>query len=185
MSITLIPYSTWLVINYMQTQSLDNVQLINEIQLGTNLNHAVEGGRRADFALMLALLSSDLHENIPVDTTPIETQSSQQLRAYFEIPASQPLTATAACYQRAAEQAHAFHQASLTSTRLLAQLQPTALSYPPQQTKGLPEDLFHNLSTHERRKLPPVEPKPLQATPQDLYLALIKSKRMSEISWAA
>ncbi len=169
----------------MQTQSLDNLQLINEIQLGTNLNHAVEGGRRADFSLMLALLSSDLHENIPVDTTPIETQSSQQLRAYFEIPASQPLTSTPLCYQRAAKQAQAFHQASLTSARLLAQLQPTALSYPPQQTKGLPEDLFHNLSIHERRKLPPVEPKPLQATPQDLYLALITSKRLSEMSWAA
>ncbi|SMY32832.1 Ribosomal S4P (gammaproteobacterial) [Photobacterium malacitanum] len=174
-----------IVIRYMQTQSLDNIQLINEIQLGTNLNHAVEGGRRADFALMLALLSADLHENIPVDTTPVETQSSQQLRAYFEIPASQPLTSTPTCYSRAAEQAQAFHQASLTSTRLLEQLQPTALSYPPQKTKGLPEDLFHNLSIHERRKLPPVEPKPLQATPQDLYLALIKSKRQSEMNWAA
>lgn len=169
----------------MQTQSLDNLSLINEIQLGTNLNHAVEGGRRADFALMLALLSSDLHENIAVDTTPQETPSSQQLRAYFEIPAPQPLISTPSCYQRAAEQAQAFHQASLTSTRLLAQLQPTALSYPPQQTKGLPEDLFHNLSLHERRKLPPIEQKPLQATPQDLYLALIKSKRLSEMSWAA
>ncbi|MCP4957465.1 VC2046/SO_2500 family protein [Photobacterium aquimaris] len=169
----------------MQTQSLDNIQLINEIQLGTNLNHAVEGGRRADFALMLALLSTDLHENIPVDTTPVETQSSQQLRAYFEIPASQPLTSTPSCYSRAAEQAQAFHQASLTSTRLLEQLQPTALSYPPQKTKGLPEDLFHNLSIHERRKLPPIEPKPLQATPQDLYLALIKSKRKSEMNLAA
>ena len=169
----------------MQTQSLDNLQLINEIQLGTHLDHAVEGGRRADFALMLALLSSDLNENIPVDATPIETPSSQQLRAYFEIPASQPLSSTPTCYQRAAEQAQAFHQASLTSTRLLAQLQPTALSYPPQQTKGLPEDLFHNLSLHERRKLPPIELKPLQATPQDLYLALIKSKRLSEISLAA
>ncbi|WP_297481442.1 VC2046/SO_2500 family protein [uncultured Photobacterium sp.] len=169
----------------MQTQALDNLQLINEIQFGTNLNHAVEGGRRADFALMLALLSPDLHENIPTDTPSIETQSSQQLRAYFEIPASQPLTSTPACYQRAAEQAQVFHQASLTSTRLLAQLQPAALSHPPQQTKGLPEDLFHNLSLHERRKLPPIEPKPLQATPQDLYLALIKSKRMSEINLAA
>lgn len=67
----------------------------------------------------------------------------------------------------------------------MAQLQPTALSYPPQKTKGLPEDLFHNLSLHERRKLPPIELKPLQATPQDLYLALIKSKRQSEMSWAA
>lgn len=169
----------------MQTQSLDNLQLINEIQLGANLNHAVEGGRRADFALMLALLSSDLHENIPVDTPPVETLDSQQLRAYFEIPPSQPLTSTPSCYQRAAEQVQAFHQASLTSARLLTQLQPTALSYPPQHTKGLPEDLFHNLSMHERRKLPPVETKPLQATPQDLYLALIKSKRLSEINLAA
>ena len=76
----------------MQTQSLDNLQLINEIQLGTHLNHAVEGGRRADFALMLALLSSDLNENIPVDATPIETPSAQQLRDYFEIPAAQPLS---------------------------------------------------------------------------------------------
>lgn len=169
----------------MQTQPLDNLQLINEIQLGTHLNHAVESGRRADFALMLALLSSDLHENIPVDNTPTETQSAQQLRTYFEIPASQPLTSTPSCYQRAAEQAQAFHQASLTSTRLLAELQPTALTYPPQQTKGLPEDLFHNLSIHERRKLPPLETQPLQAAPQDLYLALIKAKRLSEMNWAA
>ncbi|WP_422767353.1 VC2046/SO_2500 family protein [Photobacterium leiognathi subsp. mandapamensis] len=168
----------------MQSISLDNM-LINEIQLGTGLNHAVESGRRADFSLMLALLSSELMESTPQDTDQAPIQSEQQLRAYFELPTPQPLTTSEHCYQRSAEQAKAFHEASIVSTRLLQGLQPTALTFPVENTKGLPEDIFHNLSVHERRKLPPEEPRPISASPQNLYASLIHSKRTSELYHAA
>lgn len=168
----------------MQHISLDNM-LINEIQLGTGLNQAVESGRRADFSLMLALLSSELMENTPQDNVPEQIQTEQQLRAYFELPSPQPLTTSEHCYQRSADQAKAFHESGIASTRLLHGLQPTALTFPAENTKGLPEDLFHNLSVHERRKLPPEEPRPISASPKNLYTSLIHAKRTSELYHAA
>jgi len=169
----------------MQVHTLDKAQLINEVQFGTQLNHAVEGGRRADFALMLAFLSPDHLEITPVDPAPASEQTEADLRAYFELPEPQPLTSTEHCYGRAAAQADAFHKGGLSSSQFLHELKPTALTFPPLGTKGMPEDLYHNLSGHERRKLPPTEDATIQASPQDLYLSLIQSKRYAEMYHSA
>ncbi|WP_299014551.1 VC2046/SO_2500 family protein [uncultured Photobacterium sp.] len=165
----------------MQIHTLDKAQLINEVQLGNNLNHAVEGGRRADFALMLAMLSPDHLETTPVDAPPKQGKTEAELRAYFELSEPQPLTTTEHCYDNGAAQAAAFHSSGLADARLLQGLQPTALTFPPQGTKGMPEDLYHNLSGHERRMLPPDKNAPIQASPQNLYLSLIQAKRFSEM----
>ncbi|WP_064602699.1 VC2046/SO_2500 family protein [Photobacterium sp. J15] len=165
----------------MQIHTLDKAQLINEVQLGGQLNHAVEGGRRADFALMLAMLSPDHLETVPVDAPPPKGKTEAELRAYFELRDPQPLTTSEHCYENAAAQAKAFHESGLNGVRLLQELQPTALTFPPQDTKGLPEEVYHNLSGHERRMLPPKEEAKIKASPQDLYLSLIQAKRFSEM----
>ncbi|MGF1686651.1 hypothetical protein L4C36_08145 [Photobacterium japonica] len=165
----------------MQIHTLDKAQLIHEVQLGSHLSHAVEGGRRADFALMLAMLSPDLLETTPLDTPPAQGKTESELRAYFELPPAAPLSSTEQCYEHGAQQAQAFHDSGLSDVRLLSGLQPTALSYPPQGTKGMPEELYHNLSGHERRLLPPTETTRVPASPQDLYLSLLQAKRFSEM----
>ncbi|MGF1756799.1 hypothetical protein L4D76_02395 [Photobacterium sagamiensis] len=165
----------------MQIHTLDKAMLINEVQLGNQLNHAVEGGRRADFALMLAMLSPDHLEKNPTDVPPEQGKTEAELRAYFELPDPQPLSTTENCYENAAAQADAFHRGGLASSQFLHDLQPTALTFPPLGTKGMPEEIYHNLSGHERRRLPPAEDATIQASPQDLYLSLIQSKRYAEM----
>lgn len=165
----------------MQIHSLDKAQLINEVQLGSQLSHAVEGGRRADFALMLALLSPEQLETTPVDALPAPGKTESELRAYFELPEPQPLSTNESSYQNAAQQAKAFHESGLADARLLDGLKPTPLTYPPQGTKGMPEEVYHNLSGHERRLLPPTEDATIKASPQDLYLSLVQAKRFAEM----
>lgn len=165
----------------MQIHTLDKAQLIHEVQLGTHLNYAVEGGRRADFALMLAMLSPDQLETTPVDALPAPGKTETELRAYFELQDPAPLSSTESCYENGARQAQAFHDSGLNDVRLLNELKPTALTYPPLGTKGMPEELYHNLSGHERRMLPPKEEAKIQASPQDLYLSLLQAKRFSEM----
>ncbi|KLV11309.1 hypothetical protein C9I92_11475 [Photobacterium ganghwense] len=166
----------------MQIHTLDKAQLINEVQLGSQLNQAVETGRRADFALMLAMLSPDRLETVPVDTLPATEQTEGDLRAYFELQPPRPLSASESCYENSARQAQAFHDGGMADVRLLSGLSPTALTYPPTGTKGMPEELYHNLSGHERRMLPPKEDVALKASPQDLYLSLVQAKRFAEMS---
>ncbi|MGF1679747.1 VC2046/SO_2500 family protein [Photobacterium minamisatsumaniensis] len=165
----------------MQIHTLDKAQLISEVQLGTHLNHAVEGGRRADFGLMLAMLSPDYLETTPVDALPKPGKTESELRAYFELQDPQPLTTSERCYENGARQAQLFQDSGLADVRLLQGLQPTALTFPPQGTKGMPEEIYHNLSGHERRLLPPKEDATIQASPQDLYLSLIQAKRFAEM----
>ena len=51
----------------MQTQihTLDKAGIINELQFGDGINHAVHEGRRADFALILSMFSDDVRDNTP------------------------------------------------------------------------------------------------------------------------
>ncbi|WP_120511254.1 VC2046/SO_2500 family protein [Photobacterium salinisoli] len=165
----------------MQIHTIDKAQLISEVQLGNQLNRAVEQGRRSDFALMLAMLSPDYLETTPTEKPLPPATSEEQLRSYFELQDPAPLSTSEFCYPRGAEQSRAFHYGGLSATRLLSSLQPIAMTFPPQDTKGLPEELYHNLSGHERRRLPPTQPEPLKGSPQDLYLNLIRAKRSAEM----
>jgi hypothetical protein len=50
----------------------------------------------------------------------------------------------------------------------------------PEETHDLPEEVYHNLSGHQRRKLGEKEPKELM--PADLYNQLITAQRNFQIS---
>ncbi|KLV09124.1 queuosine biosynthesis protein QueD [Photobacterium aquae] len=165
----------------MQIHTIDKAQLIHEGQLGNQLNHAVEHGRRADFALMLAMLSPDRLETTPIDIHQDPVHTDETMRAYFELQPPKPLTTSENCYNHSARQAKAFHESGLADVRLLDGLKPIALTFPPQGTKGMPEELYHNLSGHERRLLPPTETTPLKVSPQSLYRSLIEAKRFDEM----
>ncbi|WP_117233341.1 VC2046/SO_2500 family protein [Vibrio maerlii] len=135
----------------MQIHSLDKATLINEIQLGSSVNQAVQHGRRSDFALMMSMFSSDLTQAVPVDA--VAEQKVRDLRSEFELQEPQQLRSDENSYQRSAEQAKQFHNAGLSSAKLSHYLKPDALAYMPEGTHNLPEEVYHNLSNHERTKL--------------------------------
>ncbi|WP_434761871.1 VC2046/SO_2500 family protein [Vibrio fortis] len=144
----------------MQVNTLDSTVIINELKFGTGINQAVEQGRRADFALLLSMFSDDVRDNTPLDAFSVEETTESKLRQQFGVAEPQPLRSNQSSYEISAKQSQGFHQAGLPSAKLNHYLTPEALAFMPEGTHDFPEEVYHNLSTHERRKLakqPPAE----------------------------
>ncbi|MGF1908111.1 hypothetical protein L4C38_01570 [Vibrio kasasachensis] len=163
----------------MQVKTINNVSVINEIQFGTEINHAVHEGRRADFSLLLSMFSNDVRDNTPVEQIDKIEISDQALRQRFDLQSPQLLQSDQSSYQISAQQAHQFHHGGLASAKLAHYLIPEALVYLPEQTHSLPEELYHNLSPHQQRQLGSKEPKKLM--PFDLYNQLVEAQRTFQI----
>ncbi|WP_194438790.1 VC2046/SO_2500 family protein [Vibrio fluminensis] len=167
----------------MQIDAINNISAINELKFGTGINHAVHEGRRADFALLLSMFSSDVRDNTPVEQIDNIEITDQALRQRFDLQLPQQLQADQSSYQISAQQAHQFHQGGLASAKLAHYLMPEALVYLPEQTHTLPEEVYHNLSLHQQRQLGEKEPKKLM--PFDLYNQLVEAKRTFQIQTQA
>ncbi|BCN23658.1 VC2046/SO_2500 family protein [Vibrio alfacsensis] len=137
----------------MQIHTLDKAAIINELQFGNGINHAVHDGRRADFALIMSMFSNDVRDVVPVEEVQETKTSDDILRHQFGLSQPQVLRSDSSSYDIAAEQAKQFHSAGLPSAKLSHYLKPDALTYMPQDTFDLPEEVYHNLSGHERRSL--------------------------------
>ncbi|MGR5235669.1 VC2046/SO_2500 family protein [Vibrio alfacsensis] len=137
----------------MQIHTLDKAAIINELQFGNGINHAVHEGRRADFALILSMFSNDVRDVTPVEEVNDIITSDAILRQQFGVAQPQALRSDSSSYEIAAEQAKQFHDAGLPSAKLCHYLKPDALTYLPEDTFDLPEEVYHNLSGHERRSL--------------------------------
>lgn len=74
---------------------VENNVLVHELQLGTQLSQSVHSGRRADFALMLAMLSDDVREHsqfhLPHTETTENEINDKKLRQRFQLPEPTPL----------------------------------------------------------------------------------------------
>ncbi|MDC5706809.1 VC2046/SO_2500 family protein [Vibrio europaeus] len=167
----------------MQIHTLDKAAIISELQFGTGINHAVHEGRRADFALILSMFSDDVRDNTPIEKVDEIDTSEQALRKKFELQAPQQLRSDQSSYQVSATQTSLFHSSGLPSTKLSHYLTPDALTYLPEDTHNLPEEVYHNLSGHQRRAMGEKEPKELM--PIDLYNQLIKAQRTFQIQTQA
>ncbi len=165
----------------MKVHQLDKAQLINETQLGSRLNQSVTRGHRADFSLLLAMLSPDIREHAPLDTLEIPDNSEAALRTQFDLPEAQALTADEDSYVRGSLEAAAFHEGGISSALLQHYTHPSALTYPPQDTFGYPEQVYHNFSGHQRRRLQESAPSEPNVAPKKLLDALTLSKRAREL----
>lgn len=163
----------------MQIHTLDKASIINELQFGNGINHAVHEGRRADFAFILSMFSDDVRDNTPIEKIDEIDTTEQALRKKFELQLPQQLRSDQSSYEISAQQASLFHTSGLPSAKLSHYLQPDALTYLPEDTHDLPEEVYHNLSGHQRRAMGEKEPKELM--PVDLYNQLIKAQRTFQI----
>ena len=165
----------------MQTQihTLDKAGIINELQFGNGINHAVHEGRRADFALILSMFSDDVRDNTPIEKITEINTTEEALRRRFELSQPQELRSNQESYPTAAAQAELFHSAGLPSAKLSHYLTPNALAYLPEDAFNLPEEVYHNLSGHQRRQLGEAGSKSL--IPIDLYNQLVTAQRSFQI----
>ncbi|MGF1694916.1 hypothetical protein L4D20_09320 [Vibrio kyushuensis] len=163
----------------MQVHTLDKAGIINELQFGTGINHAVHAGRRADFSLILSMFSDDVRDNTPVEKIEEPEITDQTLRKRFELQPPQQLRSDQSSYDISASQANAFHKGGMASAKLNHYLIPETLTYLPEDTHDLPEEVYHNLSGHLRRQLS--ENKPKNLLPVDLYNQLVVAQRSFEI----
>ncbi|CAM3847145.1 Ribosomal S4P (gammaproteobacterial) [Vibrio aerogenes CECT 7868] len=159
--------------------SLDKAHLINELQCGQSVNQAVSQNRRADFTLLLAMLSTDARENTICEALPVPDKAENTLRDQFGLNSPQPLSSNQDTYHLGANIAHYFHHGGLPSAKLQHYLAPDALTYQPEATHELDEDVYHNLSGHQRRQLEDQFESPVIAS--DLYNQLVSNYRQSQI----
>lgn len=163
----------------MQIHTLDKAAIINELQFGNGINHAVHAGRRADFALILSMFSDDVRDNTPVEKIDEVEITDALLRKRFELSEPQQLRSDSDSYANSAIQSEAFQKAGLPSAKLNHYLKPEVLAYLPEETFDLPEEVYHNLSGHQRRSL--AEKQPRNLMPADLYNQLVVAQRNFQI----
>ncbi len=162
----------------MSIHTLDRANLINELQCGQSVGRAVHDNRRADFALLLAMLSQDVRDHTAVDQ--VEEAVPSDLREQFLLPQEQQLQSNQESYLRGIEIAAQFNNGGMVAAKLQSCLAPDALTYLPEQTHNLPEEVYHNLSGHQRRELDENNSNRRNFDYQ-LYHSLVVNQRQSQI----
>lgn len=165
--------------NALHTHTTDKAAIISELSFGTGINQAIEQGRRADFSLLLSLFSNDIRDHVPLDKIEEAPITNEALRKHFCLQEPQQLRSTQESYPISAEHARQFHHAGLSSAKLSHYLRQEALAYMPERTFNLPEEVYQNLSGHDRRKL--AEAAEPMVLPQDLYQHLVTANRTHQI----
>jgi hypothetical protein len=158
---------------------INNSNAINELSFAGGIGLAVESGKRADFALLLAMLSHDVRDIEPVEPFDHITESEDQLRIRLGVKKVQSLASDEESYTRGAAVAHQFHSGGIQSAKLQDDLSPDALAYLPHTTQGLSEEVYRNLSTHDQRILQSSERAP--ASTNNLYQKLVVAQRTGQI----
>jgi len=138
----------------MNIEQLNQQIVINEWQLGQQLNTAVHNGTREKFNLLLSLLSDDARDFAQfsgrVEQT--EVEKKVDLRAYFDLPKAQPLVNTGPSANILAEFNNDLHNNKLTDIRLKQLLANEALLS--KQVSGeFPDDILDNLPLLKKQRV--------------------------------
>ena len=138
----------------MNIEQLNQQIVINEWQLGQQLNTAVQNGTRDKFNLLLSLLSDDARDFAQftgrVEQSEVETKVD--LRAYFDLPKAQPLVNTGPSANVLAELNSDLHNNKLTDIRFKQLLANEALLS--KQVSGeFPDDVLDNLPLLKKQRV--------------------------------
>ncbi|MGI2178518.1 VC2046/SO_2500 family protein [Shewanella frigidimarina] len=114
--------------------------LVNELQIGSRLNVAIENNRRGEFGLLLAMLSIDARDmaQFQLDN---DLESTQKLRQRFSVPQPQLLVDDISAHPDTIDNAMIFQQQGARQFQLQQALTPEALVIRGSQSDSMVEVL--------------------------------------------
>ncbi len=114
--------------------------LVNELQIGSRLNVAIENNRRGEFGLLLAMLSIDARDmaQFQLDN---DVESTQKLRQRFSVPQPQLLVDDISVHPDTIDNAMIFQQQGARQFQLQQALTPEALVIRGSQSDSMVEVL--------------------------------------------
>jgi len=138
----------------MNSKQIDSGLLINEWQLGQQLNTAVHNGTRDKFNLLLSLLSDDARDFAQFALTEENTTASEKpdLRAAFSLGQAQPLVNKGMSAQQAQLLNDELHTNNLSSIRLQLLLNNEAL-VSRSEASVFPSEVTDNLTFLSQQRL--------------------------------
>lgn len=138
----------------MNIEHLNQQIVINEWQLGQQLNTAVHSGARDKFNLLLSFLSDDARDFAQFEIKSEENllKKTTDLRAYFELPNSQPLVNEGPSEKLLAELNDDLQQKKLIDIRF-KQLITNEAILSKQQDVEFPEELLDNLPLLKKQRM--------------------------------
>ena len=110
----------------MLEQKIRDVLLVDELQLDCRLNNAVSSGDRADFALLLSMISQDVCD-APQFCDQVSATQNDNLRSRFELQKPQEQFSKAEDFDRASALSELLHQGSINDVFLSNCLKPEPL----------------------------------------------------------
>ena len=127
--------------------------LINEWQLNTQLNQALQQQHRADFSLYLAMLSPAAEEMAPFYPPPAVTEPNKpDLYRQLAVRPARDFALQQADLDPMLQQNSALTEAGITEWRLLHLLHPTPTVIK-HDAKKIAADVMDNIDLHSRRRL--------------------------------
>lgn len=114
----------------MLTNSIRDHFLVDELQLGEQLNVSLQQGESAHFALLLSMLSDDLLDS-PVfsqtKTSDVQQSETNKLRKFFSIGPPLPLDGKEALEEETEFRSQLLHEGGISAVRLYGAIQPEPL----------------------------------------------------------
>lgn len=170
----------------MLTDTIRRHCLVDELQLGQDLNQALQGQRQADFALLLAMLSPDVQDQAWVADPPAPETADDHWRGHFGLPAPRPLAAHDDSATQSLVMAQQLAEGGGAAVRLYDALCPEAL-VPAQFALG--QGVWDNLPPLSRykhelaRRGELLAHDPLQAPPSAMLDAIHGAETLTRHSW--
>ena len=174
----------------MLASEIRNTALIDELQLGQSLNHAVNSSDQASFALMLAMISDNAMD-LPKEEDAVSASAKAQkadLRAKFELPPEIRLQSGEGDALRGESLGDDFRDGGLSAVFLSECLFPELLTV---KHDDLPETVLGNMSPVSRARYEITregrEPRsiPVEASPADVLDETVSSEKLNNVLEAA
>jgi len=138
----------------MNIEQVEQQVLINEWQLGQQLNTAVHTGTRDKFNLLLSLLSDDARDfaQFEVKEKQQELDKQTDYRAYFQLPQTQPLVNEGPSSKLLAELNTDLQNKKLTDIRFKQLLTNEAL-LSRKEGSSIPDDILDNIPLLKKQRV--------------------------------
>ncbi len=139
----------------MQVESVDSQILVHELQLGEQLNESVHSARRADFSLLLAMLTDDVQSHsqfsLPQTINKVVKVDDSTLRKEFELPEKAPLALDEKNSTSSFDQAKLIKENDLAELHLSNALTPRPLAFR-NDKKHIETQVLNNTSLYCQKK---------------------------------